>query len=87
MAEEVRASDRERDATATRLRLAASEGRLEADEFEERLHLAYAARTRAQLARLIHDLPPTDEPVTGDASSSSTRAAPRISSARAGHWS
>jgi len=55
----IRASDREREAVAARLRLAAAEGRLEADEFEERVQRAFAARTQAELIELTQDLPAT----------------------------
>jgi len=60
----LRASDRERDATVTRLRDACGEGRLSVDEFTERMDLAYRSRTTAELARLTSDLPeePASEP-------------------------
>ena len=54
---EIRASDREREQVAARLRDALAEGRLEPDEFEDRLQLAYAARSRSRLAVLVEDLP------------------------------
>lgn len=53
----MRASDRDRDAVAERLRVAAGEGRITLDELEERLEGAYAARTYGELDRLIDDLP------------------------------
>jgi uncharacterized protein DUF1707 len=53
----LRASDADRDTVAERLRAAAVEGRLEPDEFEERLHLALRARTYGDLRRLVADLP------------------------------
>ena len=40
-----RASDAEREAVAERLRRAAAEGRLDADELEERVGRAYGAQT------------------------------------------
>jgi uncharacterized protein DUF1707 len=52
-----RASDAERDAAADRLRAAAAEGRLDADELDERVGQVYAARTRGELATLTSDLP------------------------------
>jgi Domain of unknown function (DUF1707)/2TM domain len=52
-----RASDAEREAVADRLRGAAAEGRLDADELEERLGRAYGARTIGDLAPLTADLP------------------------------
>jgi hypothetical protein len=54
---EVRASDAERDQAVVRLREAAAEGRLTLEEFTERMHSAYETRTRAELDRLVGDLP------------------------------
>jgi Flp pilus assembly protein TadB len=53
----LRASDADRDAIAARLHKAAVEGRLEADELEQRLHAALRARTYGELGRLVADLP------------------------------
>jgi hypothetical protein len=52
-----RASDAEREAVAERLRGAAAEGRLDADELDERLGRAYGARTIGDLVPLTADLP------------------------------
>jgi hypothetical protein len=52
-----RASDAEREAVADRLRGAAAEGRLDAEELDERLERAYGARTIGDLAPLTADLP------------------------------
>jgi hypothetical protein len=60
-----RASDAEREAVADRLRVAATEGRLDPDELEERLGEVYAARTHGELATVTGDLPvpvPTPPP-------------------------
>jgi hypothetical protein len=54
---EIRASDAERDAAVVRLREAAAHGRLTLEEFTERMHTAYDARTRTQLDELVQDLP------------------------------
>jgi hypothetical protein len=54
---EVRASDAEREATVARLRDAAGEGRLSLEELAERVEAADGARTRADLASLVEDLP------------------------------
>jgi hypothetical protein len=54
---ELRVSDADRDRAADRLRVAAGEGRLGADELEDRLERAFAARTEAELAPLTADLP------------------------------
>jgi hypothetical protein len=51
------ASDADRERIAERLRGAAGEGRLTADELEERLETAFSARTEAELEPLIADLP------------------------------
>ena len=56
-ASSLRASDADRDAVAERLRQAAVEGRLDADELEQRLHTALRARTYGELDRLLRDLP------------------------------
>lgn len=55
----LRASDADRDQVAERLRTAATEGRIATDELEQRLERALAARTYAELAALVADLPPT----------------------------
>jgi Domain of unknown function (DUF1707) len=53
----LRASDADRDLVAERLRQATVDGRLDADELEERLHAALRARTYGELRRLVADLP------------------------------
>ena len=63
------ASDREREATILRLRAAHLEGRIETDEFEERVARAHSARTRDELDAMEADLPERSaagvEPTTG----------------------
>ncbi|MEE1926979.1 DUF1707 domain-containing protein [Streptomyces sp. TRM 70351] len=59
---ELRASDAERDQVAEVLREALAEGRLDTDEFGQRLEAVYAARTRGELAPLVRDLPGGTEP-------------------------
>lgn len=54
---EMRASDADRDAAASLLNEAFAEGRLTADEHDQRLSAAYAARSRQQLHQLTADLP------------------------------
>jgi hypothetical protein len=54
---ELRASDADRERVADRLRAAAGEGRLTADELEERVERALSARTEAELEPLVSDLP------------------------------
>ena len=53
----LRASDGDREHVAERLRLAATEGRLLPEEFEERLGAALSARTYGELDALVADLP------------------------------
>lgn len=53
----LRASDDERNQIVELLSEQASAGRLTLSELEERVGLAYAARTRAELAALTEDLP------------------------------
>ena len=53
----IRASDAERDATVERLSRAAGDGRLTLEEFSGRMEQATAAKTRAELDRLVADLP------------------------------
>jgi Domain of unknown function (DUF1707)/Cell wall-active antibiotics response 4TMS YvqF len=55
---ELRASDAEREQAAEVLRVAASEGRLDVEELEDRLSSAYSATTRRELERLIADVSP-----------------------------
>ena len=54
---ELRVSDADRERVAERLRLAAGEGRLSADELEERLERAFGAVTARELEPLTADLP------------------------------
>jgi hypothetical protein len=53
----IRAADADREAVAQRLRVAASEGRIELWELDDRLGRAYRARTYGDLDRLVADLP------------------------------
>lgn len=55
----MRASDSERERVAERLRDAVAEGRLDMEEFEERLDATYKARTHGELEPLVRDLPVT----------------------------
>ncbi|MFD5557894.1 DUF1707 domain-containing protein [Streptomyces sp. NPDC127068] len=54
---QLRASDADRELVVERLRDAMAEGRLDLDEFGERLEAAYAARTYGELAPITRDLP------------------------------
>jgi Domain of unknown function (DUF1707) len=53
----LRASDADREQVADRLRQATAEGRLVAEELEERLGAVFAARTYGELDALVDDLP------------------------------
>ena len=65
-ADPLRISHADRDRVAEVLRVAAGDGRIDADELDERLSAAYAARTHAELLPLTADLPihcgPAPEP-------------------------
>jgi DUF1707 SHOCT-like domain len=61
---ELRASDAERERTATALREACAEGRLSVDELGERLAVAYSARTVGALDAVLADLPRVARHVT-----------------------
>jgi hypothetical protein len=65
---EMRASDSERERVAERLRDAVAEGRLDLEEFEQRLDATYKARTHGELEPLVSDLP-----VTSSMSAATTR--------------
>jgi hypothetical protein len=57
--EELRASHADRDQVVELLRVAAGDGRLSAEELDDRLECALTARTYAELAPLTADLPAT----------------------------
>ena len=54
--DQLRASHEDRDRVAEMLRVAAGDGRITAEELDERLEVALTARTHGQLAALIKDL-------------------------------
>src|ERR1700744_4395144 len=63
--EDLRASHEDRDKVAEILRVAAGDGRLSAEELDERLELALTAKTYADLAVLTTDLPAAAGPGPG----------------------
>ena len=67
----VRASDAEREQVSRRLGEHAAAGRLTPEELDERLDAAYAARTNAELDRLLEDLPASPVPRAEDRRGSS----------------
>jgi Domain of unknown function (DUF1707) len=56
---ELRASHEDRDRVVEMLRVSAGDGRLTAEELDERLERAMTARTYGELAKLVADLPAT----------------------------
>jgi hypothetical protein len=56
-AREFRASHEDRDRVVELLRIAAGDGRLSAEELDQRLEMALTARTYGELAALTRDLP------------------------------
>jgi hypothetical protein len=70
----LRASHADRDRVVETLRVAAGDGRLSAEELDERLELALNARTYAELAALTTDLPETADAVIVLAASGSALA-------------
>ncbi|MFD9499013.1 DUF1707 domain-containing protein [Streptomyces sp. NPDC060035] len=70
----MRASDAERERVAETLREAVAEGRLEMDEFEQRLDATYKARTHGELEPLVSDLPVPGTAVAHVGASSPARA-------------
>ncbi|TXR95701.1 DUF1707 and DUF2154 domain-containing protein [Streptomyces sp. col6] len=79
---EMRASDAERERVAEILREAVAEGRLEMEEFDQRLDSAYKARTHGELEPLVRDLPaagsPSASPAVQGRSGSAARWSERI---------
>jgi hypothetical protein len=55
--ENLRASHEDRDQIVEQLRVAGGDGRLDAEQLEQRLAAALTARTYGQLAALVADLP------------------------------
>jgi hypothetical protein len=53
-----RAADADRENTSERLRRHHAEGRLDAEEFQERVDRCYEAKTLGELDQLVTDLPP-----------------------------
>lgn len=56
-ADDLRASDADRESAMTALRLHAGAGRLEIDELDERMSAVLAARSRADVAEALRELP------------------------------
>jgi hypothetical protein len=88
-ASQLRASHEDRDAVIETLRVAAGDGRLTADELDERLEIAFNAKTYGELAVLTSDLPvgPATAAVAPVAPKDVARIDCRSGNAvRDGHW-
>ncbi|MEU8484671.1 DUF1707 domain-containing protein [Streptomyces sp. NPDC048641] len=88
---ELRASHEERDQVVERLTVAAGDGRLTADELDERLGVALTARTHGELAALLADLPDTGPAWAAGVASATPKDMSRIvvdsaSAKRDGDW-
>jgi hypothetical protein len=57
----LRAADADRERIAERLRKSHAEGRLDMDEFQQRLERCLEARTFGELSELVRDLPRQDD--------------------------
>jgi Domain of unknown function (DUF1707) len=57
----LRAADADRERIAERLRKSHAEGRLDIDEFQQRLQRCFEAKTLGELSELVTDLPREDE--------------------------
>jgi hypothetical protein len=73
----LRASHADRDQVVDALQAAAGDGRLTPEELDERLGLALNARTYAELAELLRDLPATGTPVPAASRAAAVAAANR----------
>jgi Domain of unknown function (DUF1707)/Cell wall-active antibiotics response 4TMS YvqF len=93
----MRVSDSDREHAADVLREAAGQGRINFDELDERLELAYAAKTYADLAAVTSDLPrpgqvlsPAGQPAPVDRISGTPRTKLSLAimsgARRAGRW-
>jgi hypothetical protein len=80
---ELRASHDDRDRVVEMLRVSAGDGRLTAEELDERLEQAMTARTYGELARLVADLPAAGS-VTSPATAPQAKDVVRIDT-RSGH--
>ncbi len=61
----VRVGDADRDAVAAQLREHYADGRLTLEELNERLDQVFAAKTKADLNTVMHDLPQAQRPTVG----------------------
>lgn len=73
-AEQLRASHEDRDRVIEVLRVAAGDGRLTAEELDERVEVAFSARTYGELAALTSDLPAGGQAIAPALASAAERA-------------
>lgn len=59
----IRAADADRERTGERLRQAHAEGRLDVNEFQQRLERCYEAKTFGELDELVRDLPRQEQQI------------------------
>jgi Domain of unknown function (DUF1707) len=81
---ELRASHDDRDRVVEVLRVSAGDGRLTAEELDQRLELALTARTYGELAELISDLPASGSVTSAPATAPKPKEVARIE-ATSGH--
>src|SRR5437764_4963536 len=81
---ELRASHDDRDRVVELLRVSAGDGRLSAEELDERLEQAMTARTYGELARLVADLPAQGSVAAPPPTAARTKDVVRIDT-RSGH--
>jgi Domain of unknown function (DUF1707) len=87
----LRASHDDRDRVVEVLRVAAGDGRLTADELDQRIELALTARTYGELSVLVADLPPESATVAATAAAAKPKDVLRIdrfgaNARRDGNW-
>jgi hypothetical protein len=75
---ELRASHDDRDRVVEVLRVSAGDGRLTAEELDQRLELALTARTYGELAKLISDLPASGSVASAPATAPKPKEVARI---------
>ena len=88
---EIRATDADRERTVSVLRHSGANGQLSVDELDERVELAYAAKTRGELEQLTQDLGetrdrPDDVPVRPGEDGTHWVISVMGGSDRKGHW-
>jgi hypothetical protein len=83
---DLRASDAERDAAAAELSDHYQAGRLDQGEFDDRLTLAFQARTRGDLTQLLADLPLPPAVPPGPPALPDPELAPAHPGVPAGYW-